>query len=199
LLNNLADVENQVVNAEETNFADLHNLIVLNHDDILLETLEVLNNHVYVELDSPEYLNIDNAWKPIWLKFMGEYTKIIDSLPNLKRIISLFPNIIGAYISVLAPGTVIVDHKADPWIKRYQYGLQVVDNDVGLKIGDAELSWNNQKGYLWSGTKEYYVWNNTSANRIVLVIDMCEELTPKIINWLHGHNSLIVENKEKIL
>src|SRR5204863_7668588 len=142
--------------------------------------------------------SLDNAWKPIWLKFIGEFTKISDNLPNLKKILSLFPNIVSAYISVLEPGSVIVDHKADPWTKRYQYGLQVTSNDIGLKIGDQELAWQQNMGYLWSGTKDYYVWNNTNKARIVIVIDMCEEMTPKIINWLHGHNKVIGESKEKL-
>ena len=198
ILNNLADNHDQILDAVDSNLVDLHNLIVLNHEDILLETLEIVNSNQFIPLDSPDYLNIDDAWRPIWLKFMTEFTKLADQSANLKRIISLFPNVVNCYISVIEPGKVIVDRFSNPWIKRYLYGLQVTDNDLGMKIGDQELVWTEQKGYLWSKLDDYYVWNKTTKNRIIIVIDVCEEMTPKIINWLHKRNRLVMDARNKI-
>lgn len=163
---------------------ELHRLISLNHDDILSEVIETMNNYDGVpmnEIDCVQknWLKDENRWRPIWVRFMGDWAGSANRLPTLKRIVSLFPDVSILHVSIFYPGTTLVEHRGPSRaVHRYHYGLKIPEGDVGLKIASYDVKWKEKEGFIWDDTLPHSAWNHTSEPRIVIFADIFRELSP---------------------
>lgn len=183
----------------------MHQLIRINHDVILAEVLETIpyyngfsmddsdyashdhdSNHQHLNYDSNRqhshwFMN-ENKWRPIWVRFMGEWAGSADRLPTLKQIISLFPEIPILYVSIFYPGSTLVEHKnAFRAVHRYHYGLKIPDGDIGLKIAGFDVKWKEKEGFIWDDTLPHSAWNHTLEPRIVIFADI-----PRDLSYVHN-------------
>lgn len=193
-------------NCNNKTATEFHRLLSLYHDDVLAEVMEVINQHDQIHTDNNDFLssfkftwtnslndatiynessipktwlNNENKWQPIWIKFMGEWAGSAEKLPTLKRIVSLFSDINIIHVSVFYPGTTLIDHRGPSRaVYRYHYGLKIPDGDIGLKIAGFDVKWKEKEGYIWDDTLPHSVWNHTSEPRIVIFADVFRELSP---------------------
>lgn len=154
----------------------LHQLIHLNHDQILKEVLETMNHTVSIDWTTVQHSNEWIEDDHMWVKFMGEYA--VSQLPTLTRIATLFPEVITLYISVFKPGTISIEHKGRTRMtQRYHYGLKVANNDVGFRIRGSQAKWIEKEGFLWDNTLPHSLWNHTTEPRITIVADIMREFS----------------------
>lgn len=168
---------------ENKTVKEFHNLIYLHHDTILSEVTELMK--IYkglpmneIDIVQKEWLKNEDRWRPIWIRFMGEWTGSANKLPTLKYIASLFSNISILHISIFYPGTTIVEHRGPSRaVHRYHYGLKIPNGDVGLKIAGQNVKWKEKEGFIWDDTLLHSAWNHTSEPRIVIFADIFRELS----------------------
>jgi len=162
---------------------ELHRLIQLNHDDILAEVEETMEHYDGApmnDIDSVQrkWMKNEDRWRPIWVRFMGDWAGSADRLPTLKRIVSLFPDITILHVSIFYPGTTLVQHRGPSRaVHRYHYGLKIPYGDVGLKIAGYDVKWKEKEGFIWDDTLPHSAWNHTSQPRIVIFADIFRELS----------------------
>lgn len=162
---------------------ELHRLIHINHDQILLEVLETMkhyNGFPVSEVDwvQHNWLKNEDKWRPIWVRFMGEWAGSAERLPTLKHIVSLFPEVPILHVSVFYPGSTLVEHRAPSrTVHRYHYGLKIPEGDLGLKISGFDVKWKDKEGFIWDDTLPHSAWNHTSEPRIVIFADIFRDLS----------------------
>ena len=161
---------------------ELHRLIHINHDQILAEVLETMKHYGGIpmaELDAAQkWLKTEERWKPIWVRFMGEWAGSAERLPTLKQIALLFPEVTIMHVSIFYPGTTLVEHRGPSRaVHRYHYGLQIPKGDVGLKIAGYNVQWKEREGFTWDDTLSHSAWNHTDEPRIVIFADVRRELS----------------------
>lgn len=189
---------------------EFHRLINLNHDQILSEVLATMQQYPATSIDEtnwPQYkwLKAEDRWHPIWVRFMGAWAGSAERLPTLKQITSMFPEVTTLHISVFHPGTTLVEYRA-PFraVSRYHYGLQVPDNDVGLKIEGFDVKWKDKEGFIWNDTLPHSAWNHTSKPRIVIFADIFRNLSfvndtgSKLIYSLLQRSSPVIQIKQQL-
>jgi aspartyl/asparaginyl beta-hydroxylase (cupin superfamily) len=169
---------------------EFHRLIHINHDEIYSEVMDIINNqNNFIEskeessdlLIQRKWLKQENRWNPMWIRFMGDWSKISDKTPTLKRIASLFPEVTSLHISIFNPGTTIIENQGPSRsVHRYHYGLKIPEGDVGLKIAGYDVKWKEREGFIWDDTIPHSAWNHTSEPRIVIFADILRDLS--IIN-----------------
>lgn len=163
---------------------ELHRLIRINHDDILAEVLETMKQYSGMpmnEIDSVQgnWLKKEDRWRPIWIRFMGEWAGSADRIPTLKKIVSLFPDVSILHVSIFYPGTTLLEHRGiSRSVYRYHYGLKIPDGDVGLKLDGFDIKWKEKEGFIWDDTLYHSAWNHTLEPRIVIFADIFRELSP---------------------
>lgn len=83
------------------------------------------------------------------------------------------------FFSVLAPGTRVHPHCGPHNARlRCHLGL-VVPDGCGLRVGGQTGTWEEGKVIVFDDSFEHEVWNNSTASRIVLIIDIWHpDLTP---------------------
>lgn len=163
---------------------DLHQLIHLNHDNILSEVIETINHYGGIPIGDVDWiqhkwLKNENTWHPIWIRFMGEWAGSAERLPTLKKIVSLFPEVSMFHVSVFYPGATLAEQRGPSRaVHRYHYGLKIPDGDIGLKISGFDIKWKEKEGFIWDDTLPHSAWNHTSEPRIVIFADIFRELSP---------------------
>lgn len=186
-LNTRIDKDDEVIinawDSGDKNIIEMNQLIVINHDDILAEVNDIIKDYDNITMNeipsiNEEWLKNEDKWRPIWIRFMGEWSKTANKLPTLKRIASLFPNINMLYVSVFHPGMTIIQHKGvERSVHRYHYGLKIPENDIGLKIGNTDVKWEEKEGFIWDDTISHSAWNDTDQERIVIFADVFKDLS----------------------
>lgn len=163
---------------------ELHRLIHINHDQILAEVQETMKHYSgfpMSEIDwvQRRWLKNEDRWRPIWVRFMGEWAGSAERLPTLKQIVSLFPEVSILHVSIFYPGTTLVEHRGPSRaVNRYHYGLKIPNGDVGLKIAGYDVKWKEREGFIWDDTLPHSAWNHTSEPRIVIFADIFRDLSP---------------------
>lgn len=157
---------------------ELHGLIHISHDNILNEVTELLRNCTDQTSISDNCFKSDGKWHPIWVRFMGKWTEPANNLPFLRKIVDMFPEVSNLYISVFYPGNTIIDNVGISRIfHRYNYGLSVPNNDIGLKISGYDVKWKEKEGFIWDDTLTHSVWNHTVESRIIICADIFRDLS----------------------
>lgn len=141
----------------------LHRLITINHDDILSEVIEVIDIEDYDKIP---------------IKINGKWDKFADKFQVLKRIISLFPEVESLCISICKPGTLTIENRGlSRVVQRYNYGLIIPKNDIGLSIGGYNVKWEEKQGFVWDDTQSHSIWNHTTQPRIIISSEIYRNLS----------------------
>jgi hypothetical protein len=155
-----------------------HHLIHLNHDNILIE-VQAARQELGSTFDiGNPWVKDETPWHPMWVRFMGEWAPTSHQLPTLRKIASLFPDVITLHISIFEPGSTVIEHKGSSRaIHRYHYGLKIPAHDRGLKIGGQEFQWQEGEGFICDDTLPHSAWNHTNEPRIVILADIFRPLS----------------------
>lgn len=166
----------------------LHGRISLQHEQILSEVLTALRSYKGLpmrELDEVQggFLGTEDRWRPIWIRFLNEWSGTADLVPTLKNIVSDLPDVTLVNISIFHPGTSLPPHHGPTKIvQRYHYGLKIPKGDVGLQIEDKIVRWQEREGFVWDDTLIHSAWNFTSQPRIIIFADVLREM-PGVKGW----------------
>jgi aspartyl/asparaginyl beta-hydroxylase (cupin superfamily) len=93
-----------------------------------------------------------------------------------------------AYFSRMSPGSRIAPHRGPTNVRvRCHLGIQIPEGDCGLQVDNEIRGWNEGKCLIFNDYLRHESWNNTSSERIVLVVDLWHpELTSREVLWLEG-------------
>lgn len=174
----------QVYPAEEfpqSNIRDLDREIKVNHDAILKEAISYMNDNggvAMIDMDNVQSQFIgQRGWRPLWVKFVNGWAAGSDRLPTLKRIVEKIPGITLLHVSVMHPGTELAYHNGiSRSVYRYHYGLSIPEGDLGMKIYDDYIRWENRKGFVWDDTRPHTSWNKSDTPRLIIFADIKRDL-----------------------
>lgn len=173
---------NDGLNCSNKTVNHLNKLLYLYHDEILNEIMNVEGYNMSTNFEE-EWINKENKWNPVWIRFLNNNTHFAKSIPTLNKILKYFPEIPMIYISIFHPGMIIIeDETKDRGIYKYRYCLKADDRDIGLKIKGFDVKWKEKQGIIWNPNIMHSVWNHTTKTRIMICADIFKDLT--IINNL---------------
>lgn len=94
-------------------------------------------------------------------------------VPFTKKLIDdVMPDHGAVGFSKLKAGEIILPHKGYQGnFLRCHLGLVVPEGDCGLEVNGEKLKWQEGKCVAFDDRKEHHAWNNTSQDRIVLLVD----------------------------
>lgn len=124
-----------------------------------------------------EYLSQDEGWKFFFLKCAGvNFRKNQAMMPLTMKVIKQHPQIVSAYLSILAPQKRLPPHRG-PWpgVLRAHLGVIVPDSQRGrpyLTVARRDYYWKEGKVVLFDDTYEHEAHNPTNFIRVVLFMDV---------------------------
>lgn len=199
-------------NSENKSIRKLHSLILSNHNKILEEVTILLKtgyNGLPMNQMDPIQGNTfknEDGWRPIWIKFLDQYSGISDQLPTLKNIVTqMGSEVILLHISMFLPNTVLTPHYGITKAHlRYHYGLQIPVGDVGIKIEKSFYRWKNGEGVQFDDTYLHCAWNKTTEPRLVIFADIPRAMNPifrtinKLILYVIQYSTHIKSIQQKL-
>ncbi|MEJ2418365.1 MAG: aspartyl/asparaginyl beta-hydroxylase domain-containing protein [Exilibacterium sp.] len=146
-----------------------------------------------------KHLNEDKKWKIF--PFFGygvTFDKNLERCPETTKLLQIVPGIRGAMFSIMSPGKYIEPHVgAYCGVIRYHLGVKIPDpiEQCGISVGGEIRHWEQGKSILFDDTHTHSAWNNTSDERVVLLIDLERPLE----GWLDKINKSMINKMAKIL
>lgn len=164
---------------------DFHNLIYINHDELLDEFMKNYNTY---ELTNPgvfsnDFRENDNKYGYFFVKYYNNvnFTKF----PELSKIVST-NDIYTCFFSVIDDKKKIPKHRG-PYagIIRYHYTLIGSDiNEDFLKVSKHKLYWKNKSAFAFDDTYQHYVNKRSEGFRVSIIIDVKRKL-PFLLNIIN--------------
>ena len=160
------------------------------HPIIRQETLKILER--YEELTpfqtmSPdqEFLSDDDRWKFFFLKCVNiRFKKNCALMPETMKVIDRCPEIIAAYLSILAPGKTLPPHEG-PWsgVLRAHLGVIVpkaksLPHNPHIIVDGQRYDWSEGKVVYFDDTYTHEAHNPTDGIRVVLFLDVIRPMSP---------------------
>lgn len=186
-LNGITSFQNAWESSNPT-IGKLNSLISLNHHEILTEVEEYLSTisiediksfNYDLAIRSEDWIKNQEKWTPIWIRYMGHWTSSSNNIPSLKKIASLFPEIVNIFISNFQPGDAIINDKSlSRAVHRYHYGLKIPLPEKSLQISDFIIPWQEKEGFVWDNTIQHSSWNHTTQPRLIIVADVLRSFSP---------------------
>jgi aspartyl/asparaginyl beta-hydroxylase (cupin superfamily) len=131
--------------------------------------------------DRPTYLNKDENENAQWDTFVFKFFTIkhlpnMASCPKTATLIERFPQIITAEFSLIKPNTHILPHTGySNKYKRAHLGIIIPEGEMGLKVENETKKWKPNQWLVFDDSKKHEAWNNTSSDRVVLMIDFVDD------------------------
>jgi beta-hydroxylase len=140
-------------------------------DEVLRELQEL---HIREFVPWPERYLYGDGWSVFGLYQSGEPIDYACRLcPNTAGLLASIDGLSHAGFSRLAAHTHIKSHMGRPKTElRCHLGLIVPAGDVCIRVDDAIESWQEGKCLIFDDTREHEAWNNSSEDRIVLLVDI---------------------------
>lgn len=164
-----------------SNIRDLHRLVSANHDRILKESLELMNDGggvpmIDMDMTQSKFFGQD-GWRPLWVKFFNGWAPTANRLPTLKSIADEIPGLVFLSVSVLHPGTELSLHTGiSRSVHRYHYGLQIPKGNLGLRVEGKYYRWVEGEGIVWDDTLLHEAWNKSDQPRLIVMADVKRDL-----------------------
>jgi len=162
-----------------------HTILEENWETIKNEICSVINSGKklpkFHEVDDGQEYISDNdgiSWSLLNLKLYDLWHEKNKSLcPKTCEILGSIKTVKSIYFSILAPGKHIPPHHG-PYkgILRYQLALSVPKGDCKLFVDGKPYFWTEGKGVLFDDTFTHEVQNNTSEERIALLLDVKRDI-----------------------
>jgi aspartyl/asparaginyl beta-hydroxylase (cupin superfamily) len=117
------------------------------------------------------------GWDAInFVTYRHWYRRNCPAFPKTLALLNSIPDLITAYVSILAPGAGLPPHNGDTnTTYRCHLGLVVPSSDVdrcGLDVGGERTSWREGEAFAFNEAHRHFVWNHTDRERIILVFDV---------------------------
>ncbi|MGE0562368.1 MAG: aspartyl/asparaginyl beta-hydroxylase domain-containing protein [Flavobacteriales bacterium] len=154
----------------------------------LLKNIEIIKNEFLVVFnerkaleESTKKITLDHhkGWNQIELITYGlQKEKNIKLFPQTFDIIKNIKNISTCYFSILKPNTQIKPHIGDTdAYYRFHFGLIVPGGlpNCGIQVGPEKRAWKENDYIVFNDVHKHTAWNNTTENRVVLIIDVLRE------------------------
>jgi aspartyl/asparaginyl beta-hydroxylase/uncharacterized protein DUF6817 len=161
-----------------------------NFDEIREEILSLEGSHF---TDEAESIPRTGNWKVLFINERGRRNEAMRAhCPVTCRTIesdSMVRSLPGmSYVSKLTPGTHVAPHYAPTNLRlRLHLGIRIPAGNCGLRVEGQTRQWTEGKCLLFDDSLLHEVWNHTSEERVVLIVDIWHpELTPREIAVLEG-------------
>jgi len=117
------------------------------------------------------------GWDAInFVTYQHWYRRNCRAFPQTIALLRSIPDLITAYVSILAPGAGLPVHNGDTnTTYRCHLGLVVPPGGVdrcGLDVGGERTGWREGEAFAFNEAPRHFVWNHTERERIVLVFDV---------------------------
>ena len=128
---------------------------------------------------SPDHRSIAevNKWRSFFLWGYGyRIDENADRCPRTTALVERIPGLNSAFFSILAPGTHIPAHRGvSKGLITCHLGLIVPkggtgEGDVRMRVHDRIVRWAEGETLVFDDTYQHEVWNDTSATRVVLLV-----------------------------
>lgn len=152
------------------------------YSDIRAELEDVLSERdtlpAYHDLD-PDQATISDItpekWKIYYLWAMGERAEPNSSkCPATTALLAGIPDLFQAFFSILDPGKSIPAHSG-PYCGYLRYHLALVvpeERPPHMRLHDRVYTWKERESVLFDDSWDHEVVNNSSGERIVLIVDV---------------------------
>lgn len=123
---------------------------------------------------SPDHADIatDDKWKSFFLVGYGHHAE--DNrrrCPETARLVDAVPGLNSAFFSIIEPGARIPPHfGVTKGLLTCHLGLIVPDGNCRMRVADRVVAWRDGESLVFDDTYEHEVWNDTSAVRVVLLV-----------------------------
>jgi beta-hydroxylase len=115
----------------------------------------------------------NKGWDTYGLYFKGrKRVSHCKQCPRTDEILSSIPGLTTAGYSRLAPSTKILPHKGyTDTVLRYHLGL-LCPPECGMRVESVVYTWQPGKAFVFDDTLEHEAWNNSTLERVVLLLDV---------------------------
>jgi aspartyl/asparaginyl beta-hydroxylase (cupin superfamily) len=136
--------------------------------------------------EMPEYHEVDSGeraisattakrWNVLMLEILGHKPAANRAMcPETCKVLSLVPNLIQAFFSILEPGKSVPEHEG-PYLGylRYHLGLTVPrENPPKLVVNKQDYYWKEGEAVMFDDSWPHSVVNHASETRAVLIVDI---------------------------
>ncbi|MES2619858.1 MAG: aspartyl/asparaginyl beta-hydroxylase domain-containing protein [Bacteroidota bacterium] len=117
------------------------------------------------------------SWQKMVFKVWGLKNKRnCDRFPITASIIKKFPAVSSCFVTKTSPGSVIKPHCGETNAHlRIHLGLhvpEVASSVCGMEVGNETTGWQSGKTFAFLDGHHHHVWNNSDADRYVLIVDL---------------------------
>ena len=121
-----------------------------------------------------DYFICKDHWKAMYFLLGGKRIKENRSLcPETAKLIYSIPNVFGmAMFSALLPGGHIKPHRGPTNCRLTIHLGLIVPRSCGMRVGNETRRWKAGKCLVFDDTFEHEAWNESSATRFVLYVDI---------------------------
>jgi aspartyl/asparaginyl beta-hydroxylase (cupin superfamily) len=120
-------------------------------------------------------ISFDQSWKVLVLYGFGTRSESnCRRFPKTAALLARVPGLQSAWFSIIEPGYHIPAHRGvTKGILRAHLGLRVPQaaERCRMRVGDAVVSWQPGKSFVFDDIYEHEVWNETAEERIILLFD----------------------------
>ena len=125
---------------------------------------------------SPDHERIaqDKRWKSFFLLGYGyRFDHNCALCPETTRVLEQIPDLNSGFFSILQAGAKIPPHRGvTKAILTCHLGLQVPEDqpNCAMRVADQVCHWDQGKSLVFDDTFEHEVWNRTSQDRVILLL-----------------------------
>ena len=142
-------------------------------DTLLLRREEIPNFQEYSPIQ--KRITNDDLWKTFFLySYLRVEQENCERCPETVRILRKIPGMSTAMFSILGPRKHIPSHRgAYKGVLRYHLGLIVPQPEerCRIRVGNEARHWSEGKSMIFDDSHDHEVWNDTSADRVVLFVN----------------------------
>ncbi len=135
-----------------------------------------------------EGLTTDDRWKAYFFSAFGlRADGNCARCPRTARVLESVPGVTTALFSVLGPHKRLPEHRGVyKGVLRCHLALVVPDpaSTCGISVGGQTAHWEEGKCLVFDDSVPHEAWNDTEADRVVLLLDVLRPLRPPI-SWLN--------------
>jgi len=178
--------ENTPYKSEDPSFFDIEkkdwkNLLENNYDIILKELHQLIEEKDKNIIPYPNKSLADKHgnWTIFNLYQWGKKrAENCQKCLNTTSILEQMNGMVSCSFSILKPHSSIKPHKGDSNVMyRCHLTLKCEDTlpNIGMRVRDEKISWENGKLFAFCDAYEHEVWNNTDNERFILIVDILRE------------------------
>lgn len=126
------------------------------------------------------------GWRSVnFQTYLWRYHRARREYPVTVGLLDEIPGLLSAFINVLEPHSGVPPHQGDSnAIMRVHVGLNVPEGDCALRVGPEARQCANGAVMAFCDAHDHASWNNTDAQRVVLVLDVLDPAYARRKHWI---------------